>query len=238
MNSCYDRTTCLMWSHPWKSVIYNTKNGIYKLTYHVDHCCATHIWCCGRNWGVNCVIYWDWLVRWMLDVVNNPGDIILSLCTHSHMVDLCILKSSKLWYGVQYSYRIVWRTGFPLFFNCERTRLNLSWYLRLTSQLSIAERTSGVSRSNYDTFSGLSNFSEWLFGSLILWYCERSVQQYDMQVHNSGQYSTSSGFFHFPFLVVWAESGCQFVMISWIVDNFYECWDKNICMLIKDICKK
>ena len=147
-----------MWSLPWKPGIYDLKHIIVKLNFRPSLCCLTFIWYCSIIWGVNCVMYSCLFVRRLSDVVNTSGDIVVILCDHFYMLELYILKVLKLWCRVQYSYRIIQGTGFPLYLNRKRTCLNLSWHLRLISQSPILERISGGSRSNNDMFVGLSIF--------------------------------------------------------------------------------
>ena len=156
------------------------KYGITKLACYMSRSCTACILYCSRSWGVNCVMYWGEFVWRIPDVESTPGEIMVSLCANSYMVNLYILNDSKLWYLVHYSYGIVWRTGFVLYFNLERKLLSLLWYLRPISQLSIPERISGGSRSTNDIFAGLNIFGKRLYGSVL------SLRRTGTKVRNSG----------------------------------------------------
>ena len=188
-DSCYDGITRSMLSRPCESVIYDVKYGISELVCRLSISCITRILYCSRSWGVNCLMYLGLSLWYMPDVESSPGDIMIIMCDHLYMVDLYIMKGLKSWYKVQYLYGIVWKTGFPLYLNLNRTCLNLLWYSRPINQLSITVRLSRVSRSNNDMFAGLSLFSGQFSRSVV------SVRWPKKKWCNSGLYSISSGCF-------------------------------------------
>ena len=77
---------------------------------------------------------------------------------------------------------IVWRTGFIMNLNHEKTCLNNLWYSMTASQVSISARISGGSILNNNAFEGLSLF---LRRFIII------LQQPSAEERNSGQYYIS-----------------------------------------------